>query len=437
MKIAIASDLHLGFGKGTEREQEAFEQAKVAFGLALSEKADLLLLAGDIFDSDVPPQETWLGAFRLFSIMRGEKTKEKFSVKKLKGEAEEDFECTGCIPVIAIAGTHEFRSRDFKNALEVLQEAGCLVYLHAAKAEFELGGERVVVHGLSGVPEKKALDALRLWSPQPERGAVNVLLLHQSIKEFLPFDDEMIASISLGDLPKGFDLIVDGHLHWFSDKNLKEKNFLVCGSTVITQMKRLEAEKEKGISIFDTVDKKIRFVPLPGQRKFFYTAIEFKSADAEKVLAEAEEKLQGLLEKCGSGEKPLVKLKLKGTLAKGLAVSDIDLGSLKGKFAGRAVLSIDRSFEETAFKEKLAELRALQLEKKSVSTMGFELLQKNLAETKFGDAFDVRRVFDLLAEGENEKVAALLSGDGEADAVFSGAKEENRPKRTGKLQDYS
>ena len=57
MRIAIFSDTHIGFGKGTARNEEAFEQAKQAFELAIKEKADLILLAGDLFNEETPSQE--------------------------------------------------------------------------------------------------------------------------------------------------------------------------------------------------------------------------------------------------------------------------------------------------------------------------------------------------------------------------------------------
>ena len=403
MKIAIFSDLHIGFAKGTKRAEEAFDQAAQAFELAIKEKAGLILLAGDLFNDAVPSQEAWLQMFKLFSLLkerRGESQKVVYSKGSEKKEFAFDF-----IPVISIAGTHEFRSKDFKNALDVLQEAGCLVYLHAAKAEFEKGREKIAVQGLSGVPEKKALDALKMWNPEPLQGAVNIVLLHQSIKEFLPFDDDMIASIALADLPEGFDLVVDGHLHWASDKNLEEKNFLVTGSTVITQMKKLEAEKEKGIFLFDSKEKKTSFLPLPNQRKFIFEKLEFKDATLEQIREAAEKKLSSI----ATVQMPLVKLKLKGSLTKGLSSGDIDLSSLKKKFSEKMLLFIDCAFEEEGFKQRLEHLREEQLGKKSVSAMGFELLEKNLAETNFKDAFDVKRVFDLLAEGDIDKVVELLS----------------------------
>ncbi|MBN2067917.1 MAG: metallophosphoesterase [Candidatus Diapherotrites archaeon] len=406
MRIAIASDFHIGFGKGTEREQEAFEQAKQAFELALKEKADLLLLAGDLFDSDVPSQEAWLEMFKLFSVLRGQKQSEICKVKKIKNEKVENF-LFSTIPVIAIAGTHEFRSKDFKNALDVLQEAGCLVYLHAAKAELELSGEKVVVQGLSGVPEKKALDALKMWGPKPVQGATNIVLLHQSIKEFLPFDDEMIASIALADLPSGFDLIVDGHLHWSSQENLEKKRFIVPGSTVITQMKKLESTKPKGIFLFESKENKLQFIPLPEQRQFLFEKLEFREARAEQIREAIGKRLSGLLSNAKG--KPLVKLKLKGSLAKGLTQADLDLREIRENFRENCIIAIDADFEQASFKQKLQELREAQLGKKSIAAMGFDLLEKNLQETQFKNAFDVKRIFDLLANNEIDKAVEVLS----------------------------
>ncbi len=405
MRIAIFSDTHIGFGKGSRRSEEAFDQAKEAFELALKEKVDLILLAGDLFNESIPSQESWVQMFKLFGLLRVENAVQQTVKWEKNGETREfSFACT---PVISIAGTHEFRGKDFRNALEVLQEAGCLCFIHAAKAVFEKDGEKVVVHGLSGVPEKKALDALKMWNPQRVEGACNFVLLHQSIKEFLPFDDDMVASIALADLPQGFDLVIDGHLHWASEENLVERNFIVTGSTVITQMKKLEAKKPKGIFIFESKNKDLQFIPLPKQRKFIFEKIEFKEANLEQIREKVESKLSEILLGAGTS-KPLVKLKLKGSLVKGLEGKDIDLRSIEEKFKDKALLFIDCNFEELGFKQKLEQLRKTQLGSKSVAAMGFPLLEKNLSETVFNEAFDVKRVFDLLAEGDIDKVVSLL-----------------------------
>ncbi|MFH1234851.1 MAG: hypothetical protein V1493_04545, partial [Candidatus Diapherotrites archaeon] len=56
----------------------------------------------------------------------------------------------------------------------------------------------------------------------------------------------------------------------------------------------------------------------------------------------------------------------------------------------------------------IRELGLLQQQKKSIGEMGFEILEKNLKETEFGDAFDVRRIFDLLERGETDKAMEII-----------------------------
>ncbi len=401
MKAAILSDFHLGFAEGRERSEECFEQASQALQLALESKAELIIHAGDLFDDDVPSQETWERTFKLFAPLKAAKA--SGLVVKEKDGKKQEFNFSH-IPMVAIHGTHECRGRDFKNALEVLESAGVLVHLHAATASI---GD-LVVHGLSGIPEKKALDALKMWNPKPLPGKKNVLVLHQSIKEFLPFDDEMIASISLADLPSGFDLIVNGHLHWSDEQDLNGKKFILPGSTVVTQMKKLESERQKGIYLWDTESGSTEFKVLPNQRKFFYKKLEFKEAGLEQVLGELEKELSALLSK-NFEQKPVVKIKLKGTLAKGLKQGDLSLKPIVEKFGGKAIVSIDRAFTDVSFAKKLEELRALQKSKKSITALGLELLEKNLSQTSFKNAFDAREFFELLSAGKVDEVVERLS----------------------------
>jgi len=401
MKLAILSDFHLGFAEGTERENECFEQAQQALQLAVDAKAELVLHAGDLFDDDVPSQETWERTFRLFSMLKGVKASAKI-VREKEGKKEEFV--FSHLPMIALHGTHEFRGKNLKNAIEVLESAGLLVHLHAATASVE----DLVVHGLSGVPEKKALDALRMWNPCPVEGKKNLLMLHQSIKDFLPFDDEMIASISLSDLPEGFSLIVNGHLHWQSDEKMQGKRLIMPGSTVITQMKRLEAEKEKGIFVWDSSLNTLEFKPLPNQRKFVYKKLEFKEAGQEEIFGAVEKALESAID--GNFlQKPLVKIKLKGTLAKGVQQSDISFSKLLEQYGEKAIVSIGREFSAVSFAKKLEELRELQKSRKSIASMGLELLEKNLAQTDFKNAFDAREFFDLLEAGKVDEVVEKLS----------------------------
>jgi len=72
-------------------------------------------------------------------------------------------------------------------------------------------------------------------------------------------------------------------------------------------------------------------------------------------------------------------------------------------------MSVSKEFSTTAFKKKIAELRQIQQSKQSISSIGLSILEKNLKETDFNDAFEVKRIFDLLAEDETDKVSEILS----------------------------
>lgn len=412
MRFAVISDLHLGFARGTERESDAFLQAKQALEIAVGEKVDCILMPGDLFDDSIPRQEVWHEVFQLLSIpLNAEKSKVRI-VFKARNETEKGFKFDG-IPVIALHGTHEFRGKDFKNALEVLHSANFLLHLHSASAIVEKNDERVCVQGLSGIPEKKALDALRLWNPKPLPDCKNVLMLHQSIKEFLPTDDEMSATISLADLPKGFDLIVNGHLHWSDERKINSgTSLLIPGSTVITQCKKLESEKPKGFFVFDSLKNTCEFFEIPLQRRLYYHKIKFENCTPEQALKQLKEVIEKDLQNSEGKLAPLIRLKCTGVLAKGFQASDISFTVLEEKFKGKAVLSLEKDFETESFKKTIAELREQQKQKKSISQVGLELLETNLQETQFNNAFDCRRVFDLLAEGSFEKaIQVILKGN--------------------------
>ena len=141
MKLAILSDFHLGYSPSfMHGEDDAFAQAREAMGLAC-EKADALLVPGDIFDSRTPTLDVMEQGIRLFSVAQARKW-------KVRVEGKEN-----AVPVIVIHGTHERRSQNFTNPVSVLESAGLVVDAHRGAVVLEKEGERVAVHGLGGVPE--------------------------------------------------------------------------------------------------------------------------------------------------------------------------------------------------------------------------------------------------------------------------------------------
>ncbi|RLG19189.1 hypothetical protein DRN67_03420, partial [Candidatus Micrarchaeota archaeon] len=176
MKLAILSDFHFGYPRFYE---DSFNQAADAMRIAC-ERADALLIPGDIFDSRTPPLDVIERAIKIFSIPQGRGWK----VRIVGNE--------GTAPVVVIHGTHERRSRDFKNPVHILEAAGLAVDAHRAPVVLTLNGERIAVHGLGGVPEYLAKAAIDKRNYKPLKDAFNIFMFHQSLRELLP-DEEALS----------------------------------------------------------------------------------------------------------------------------------------------------------------------------------------------------------------------------------------------------
>jgi DNA repair exonuclease SbcCD nuclease subunit len=407
MKLAIVSDNHLGFGRGTPREEDAFFGLKQAIEGIIEQKPDVVIHTGDLFDHKIPSQESWHECFELFGRIQNAPDSEAKVMHHTREGKNIPFSYRG-IPIIAIAGTHEYRPKDLKNAFHVLQAGNFLVYLHASHAILEKDGEQVFIHGMSGIPDKRALQALKLYNPIPVEGVHNLLLLHQTIKDFIPVNDDMVATIGLEDLPFGFDLIINGHIHWHTDTEENGKRLLIPGSTLFTQMKKLEGKKKKGWFLYDTETKQLTFNEIPKQRKLFYYKLKFNGAFPEEIVSKCRETIENDLKE-EQELTPLCRLRIEGKLAKGYTQADVNTEKILEGFEDKAIFSFSKKFNQEQFSIKLEELRSLHENNVSIAQMGIDLLEKNILRTDLQGKIDVKRLFELLEDKKNvEKVSKLL-----------------------------
>ncbi|MEM2874175.1 MAG: metallophosphoesterase [Candidatus Nanoarchaeia archaeon] len=409
MKLAFLSDLHLGFAYGSERQEDSFEGAKQAFALCLREKPDLILLGGDIFHDKIPRQEVLGKAIELFTEVN-KKLKKVLVIKKIDKD-KKVVEKKELIPaIVGIWGTHERRHENSTNPAQLLEKAGLVHLLHCESILVELGYEKLGIHGLSGVPEDYAKAALENWSPKPFENSHNVLLLHQNIKELIPAET---SAISFTDLPEKFDLYLLGHFHWRrEDEQPKTRApILIPGSTVVTQMSQNEASSEKGFFIIELPPEKalrtITFKPLI-TRPAHYLLVELR----EKRPAEIQFTIQQAIAKALSlvnttGLKPIIKVKVKGTLARGFSPTDLELSQIYKDFVDKAILDIDKSdLQADDAETKPSLLQDLKEKKITADQLGLELIRKNLPlpiETE-----KLEQLFNYLANGETEKAEELL-----------------------------
>ncbi len=363
MKIAIISDTHFGY---TRFEEDAFIQAERAF-LDAEVKADVIIYAGDVFDTKIPTLETINRAVEIF--------------KKVKK------------PIFAIHGNHERRSKGMTNPAQLLANIGLYRYLHGTDALFELNNEKIQIFGLGNVPEELARVALTksLENFSPKNDAFKIIVLHQSIKELIPHAEEEISFEDLEPLP--FDLIINGHIHASIVK--LGGRFLIPGSTVITQLKKDEVES-RGYILYDTKTKTHIFVPVQC-RQFFYEEFLFQEAAPVDIKQQVEAKIKELRNKDAQA---IIRIKIKGTIKQGLERSGLE-------FVQDSLLYIDNQLNGSALKDKLDHIRMVNNEKLSVKEIAVKQLEERVKDRI--TLFSTRDLFDHLTQGVEETLEYLKS----------------------------
>ena len=402
VKIAVISDLHLGFTPDSEREKDCYEQAADAFNKALDEEPDMIILIGDIFHKKIPAQETLGNAITFFSEVNTKLGKE---IKVLEREGKERKK--GRFPaIVTIYGTHERRNEGKLNPVHILEKANLLYCLHKESILTQFDGVRIGLHGLSGVHDKFAKNELFDWNPKPFDRAVNLFLIHQTFNDIIPTNDEEFLEFQ--DLPEGFDLYLLGHIHW----NLEDKHpvskapILVPGSTIATQLRDIESKKPKGFYMISILhgQTRIKFVPIK-TRPFIFEKMDVNGRKPSEILSMLSEKISTLLKE-SYWKKPIFRLKLEGNLAEGFSPVDLQLKPLIDRYDSKAILKIDKSsLTSSELEKRKSFLQGLIDEKESVNKIGLDILMKSL---NFSDP-RLEELFDFLSEGDIESAEEVIN----------------------------
>ncbi len=387
MKIAIVSDLHLGYERFYD---DAYYQAKEALEKA-SELADMIILPGDLFDNRSPKPEVLAQGMKIFRDLSSKNWKAK--VIDYKGEKK----IYTNVPILAISGTHERRSEGAENAVQLLNLAGLLVDISEAWAIVEKDGEKIAVYGIGGISEERFRDFLKGKNLKPMDSMFNVFVFHQSVYDLMPFDKNFIY---LDELPDGFDLYIDGHIHSRVERTVHSKPFLIPGSTVLTQLKDDEVAK-KGFFIFDTQTKKYNFVEI-NSRRFEVVKINVTGKTPIQVANEAESEIKRII----SGEdKPIIRIVLVGSVDKGFEQADFELFSMVKGYEGKAIIEISKDIEDKEVESEIESLRNKAIENISIREFGTGIFLEELNEMGYKLDVSPTELFDILSSEKSKEKA--------------------------------
>ena len=200
MKFAHMADCHLGGWQHSDLNSLNIQSFQKAISICIKEKAEFVLIAGDLFDSAYPSIDTLKETFREF--------------RRLKESN---------ISVFIIAGSHDY-SMSGKTFLEVLEKSGFCKNV----ACFEEKSDKIILHptifqniAIYGYPGKKSgleIDEVERLKLQDSPGLFKILMLHTTLSSAV--QNPKIKSVNDSLLPS-VNYLALGHLHIAYSRNGK------------------------------------------------------------------------------------------------------------------------------------------------------------------------------------------------------------------------
>lgn len=261
MKFAHLSDTHLGYRQYGlyEREKDYYHVFEEIIASIVQERPDFVIHSGDLFEFSRPPTQALLHVQKSFL----------------------SFKEAG-IPVFAVPGNHDTVMR--KNAVppQLLFKEFGLKVLTPKQPYFRY--EDIF---LGGVPyiSKYQSDYLEQRLRQLETASFNydkaILILHQGIDKYLPFEYEL----ELAQIPENFDYYAMGHIHNRIVDDFGEGKIVYPGSTEIWKLDEVVNYQKKGKGYYlvdldgDSVEVEPVNIHLP--REFIQKELEYSQRREE------------------------------------------------------------------------------------------------------------------------------------------------------------
>lgn len=282
MKIAVISDLHLGYRQYglMVREQDFYHQFLLCMEAIKKENVDLVIIAGDLFDKPNPSPEA-MNVYRT-------------GIEKLNG-----------VPVITIKGNHTMLMRENHFSVDNYFDSENFTSEYHLLDDSTYQKDDVVIQGMyyrsdSNLEEFVEKQWKMVEGLSGNEDSFNILVLHQAFEEYCGFSN---IDLSIGDINwYPYDVVICGHIHSHTCEHIREGEsniFLQPGS--IERMNIAEArdgqENGKGYWIIDTETHIIDFYSIDFKRDFLLGDIEFDTLeDIENHFEELEKSCSKLKE---------------------------------------------------------------------------------------------------------------------------------------------
>jgi DNA repair exonuclease SbcCD nuclease subunit len=280
MKILHVADTHLGYSayrKVTEdginqREMDAYDAFKQFVDYAIKSKPDLIIHAGDLFDS-VRPNNRAI-TFAVKQIIRLSKEK---------------------IPFVVIAGNHEHpKLKETGHILSIFDHMDHVYPIYSAKYEtlsFKIKKEKITIHVIPQCELKTQFNE-QLKKLKPDKNAdYNIFVAHGAVTGIKIFSmnefNELIIPTEV--ISKNFDYIALGHYHRFTKL---ANNAFYSGST--ERFSFTDAPDKKGFLELKFTNERLKhnFIDLENRAMIDPKPIKCSNLKLDEVMKKIKETVE-------------------------------------------------------------------------------------------------------------------------------------------------
>jgi len=334
-KFAHMSDIHIGAFRQPELKGLLLSAFDKAIDRCIEERVSFVIMAGDIFDSNIPD---------LSAVRR--------AAEKMKQASDAG------IRFYTIYGSHDF-SPNYSSIVDVLDGAGLFTKVESKSSadgktalSFVQDPSGPKICGISG--RKLSLDreeyaALDREKLEAEPG-FKIFVFHGALDELKPSSLEMMESMPAANLPAGFQYYAGGHVHSRTVVDLPGRPRIAYPgplfATDFDELLQLARGKERGFYIVDFHERveKVSFVPVSVCEpvELHYSAQGKSSTQAAGELAQlaTNTKVNG----------KVVLLTVEGELSEG-KTSDIDFSMIRRRLFASNPLSVLSSYNRLVSRE--------------------------------------------------------------------------------------
>lgn len=282
MNILHVADTHLGYSayrKVTEdginqREIDVYDAFKQFVDYAVKSKTDLIIHAGDLFDSVRPNNR---------SIT--------FAIKQILRLSKQG------IPFVVIAGNHEHpKLKETGHIFSIFDHLENVYPIYSAEYEtvsFTINGEKITIHAIPHSSSKDGfsenLDKLK----KDPSSDYNVLMTHGCVKGIREFSMNEFNELMIPKryLRSDFDYVALGHYHKYTEVS---KNAFYAGATECFTF--ADAGEKKGFIALELTSGEInhRFITLKNRSMISSTPIRCSNLKLDEVMKKINETVEEL-----------------------------------------------------------------------------------------------------------------------------------------------